>query len=886
MNRARGYIKLLGIIPLLWGGPGRVWAQNPLTVDGSFQQQRLEVIFDSLSQSYGLSFSYDESLIKDKSASIKWDNALLQEALEKLLKPHGLDFEVLRQKFVLIKIDTSSHNKASVRELCGTVLDKIHSTPLAYASVFLKRTREGRVTGLGGEFDFAVRAASVDTLVIQYMGYQIREIPLRDMEGCKPILLSPKDFHIEDVIISEYLTEGIEQNALSQALRFIPDQMRTLPGLVEPDIMLGIQLLPGVTSPEETASEVFIRGGTPDQNLVLWDKIPMYQTGHFFGMLSAFNPYIVDQVEVFRGGFPADYGNRISGVIDIRTHEQVPDAFQGGAGVSMTHGHVFMKFPLVKKKLGMYFSFRRSFTDFLPTPTFQQYQRRVFQGTRINDFEEISEEFDEVTPVQEFFFDDFNLSLHYQPSPRDHIRATFLTSNNLLDYQVQQTEEEIGLTDFLQQENGGLGLSWTHEAQKGHKTEVNLYSTAFSNTYEVSYSTLNPDRVLNAGRQVNRITDVGVEIRQQWKLSPNHALRVGYLFNGLDLYYEFGEEEFGEEPLSESENPKLVTHSLFGGYRFEKAGLGWLDASIRYLEYPLAEKKRIEPRLGLGFSLSKHLQVKAHAGRYQQFLSKLIFETNEIGVGNRLWVLSDGADIPMIRSTQFSLGLSYKNKGWQIDAEAYRKRLQGISTLSATFGNLPELGFNPGTANIQGIDFLVKKRWANYRSWISYSLSKVRYSFPTLFDYRFPASHDQRHVFSWSHVFSHGPWRLGLSWNYASGRPFTPLGGTEVETVREEESQETVQLLQPVLGPQNSQRLPDYHRMDFSAMYSFPQHPQAGWEMTLGVSIFNLYNRSNILSRQYFEDDIDDDEPESVEVFTLEKVLLKRTPNIVVRITW
>ena len=857
--------------------------QPPSPIYKNFDRTDLREALNILEQDYGLSFSYDDELLAGKSITTRLDSLPLSEALQKILTPHSLDFEVLREKFVLITLNS---NISPIQELCGRIQNNSQEA-LPFAEVFLKTRQIGTVGQADGSFSFRAPLLPSDTLVVRYVGYETLYLLPQTLEGCPILTLFPKDIAIEHVVISEYLTTGIEQHRLSPALRLVPRQMGVLPGLVEPDILQGVQLLPGVSSPEETASGVYIRGGTPDQNLVLWDGIPMYQTGHFYGMISAFNPYIVDEVEVYRGAFDASYGNRVSGVIDMKTHQRIPDSLEGGVGLNMTHGNVFLKAPLVKNKLGLTLSLRRSLMDVLPSPTFNQYQKRVFQGTRISEIEEIAEEFGEfIIPEQEFSFSDVALSLHYQPSPKHSIKASLVTATNQLDYRVENLFEEVGLTDLLSQENGGLSLGWTYTAHKGHQTRVNLYSSELTSSYAGAYFELEEQDTLFAALSTNRITDLAAEFSQQWQLGKGHMLQGGYTWNVLGLALNFAQQQVGKEPNSETNEPGFITNTFFGRYRFEHPQKWWIDLSMRYAKYPLIPHFQLEPRLSAGWFITPAFHARAYVGRYKQFISKLVLPLNEIGVGNQLWVLSHEGAVPLIRSNQAGLGLIYSQKGWQIEGEAYIKRLQGITTLSVLFEALPEENFSSGNASIRGIDFLAKKRWKSYRTWMSYSLSKVQYNFPKLVDRSFPAPHDQRHVFSWAHVYQTGPWEFSLGWNYSSGRPYTPLSGVQVQEQVNENNGNIKRFLQPVKGPTNSQRLPAYHRLDVTTQFTFPQDPSAGWRCILGVSLLNVYNRANVLSRQFLPRELQPDEGEDAELIALEKLLLGRTPNVVVRLEW
>src|SRR5690606_5003099 len=169
-----------------------------------------------------------------------------------------------------------------------------------------------------------------DSLEIQYVGYKSRKIRVGELEGppCNTLLLQPETQILNEVILTAYLTPGVLKNS-DGSFTMVEEDLGMLPGQVEPDVLQGIQMVPGISSPDESASGIQIRGGSPDQNLILFDGIRMYNTGHFFGMISAFNPYVIESARIYKGGARPEYGDRVSGVIDLSSAEQVPGSMEG-----------------------------------------------------------------------------------------------------------------------------------------------------------------------------------------------------------------------------------------------------------------------------------------------------------------------------------------------------------------------------------------------------------------------------------------------------------------------------------------------------------------------------------------------------------------------------
>ena len=186
-----------------------------------------------------------------------------------------------------------------------------------------------------------------------------------------------------------------------------PESFGILPGLIEPDVLQTIQALPGVLSTDETVSNINVRGGTHDQNLLLWDGIKMYQSGHFFGLISAFNPYTTKRINVYKNGTSAKYGDGISSVIDMQLPNEIDNEFKAGLGFNLINADGFAKIPL-SNKTELQISSRRSVTDLILTPTYDQYFKRIFQDSDLTN-----ENRNSISQNEQFYFYDINVKFLY-----------------------------------------------------------------------------------------------------------------------------------------------------------------------------------------------------------------------------------------------------------------------------------------------------------------------------------------------------------------------------------------------------------------------------------------------------------------------------------------
>ncbi|MBT8320486.1 MAG: TonB-dependent receptor, partial [Eudoraea sp.] len=307
-----------------------------------------------------------------------------------LVRPEAKDLpgileEIHRQTQLTIKQLNDRYYtvfKSSTVDICGKVLDNFMTLEIPGASVEVLGSSLALVTDGQGEFTFS-NVPREAVIRIRHLGYKVKYITAEELliKPCTPIPLGLSYQQLEEVVVSQFLTTGIKRQD-DGSITIAQEEFGILPGLIEPDVLQTIQALPGIKSIDERVSDINIRGGTNDQNLILWDGIKMYQSGHFFGLISAFNPYLTERINIIKNGTSAQYGEGVSGIISMESRNSLnQDAF-GGAGFNLISGDAYAQIPLANN-LAVQFSARRSVTDFLNTPTYSQFFDRAFQDSEV-----------------------------------------------------------------------------------------------------------------------------------------------------------------------------------------------------------------------------------------------------------------------------------------------------------------------------------------------------------------------------------------------------------------------------------------------------------------------------------------------------------------------
>ncbi|WP_299608242.1 TonB-dependent receptor [uncultured Aquimarina sp.] len=822
----------------------------------SYDKISLEEVLKNLEDSYNIKFSFNPEIVKKQQVTTPSKN-ILSDILKEIESQSSIFFEKINDRYYVIR----KKKKVGRITICGYLLDNRRQNPLQEALVVNRNQSKTTSTDDNGYFQLHL-AKPNDTIDIRFLGYKNRYFIAKELENidCIKILMKEDDFQLGEVVITEYVTSGISRQGANSAINIDPSKLGILPRLVEPDILQTLQFLPGVQSPTETASGLHIRGGTPDHNLILWDGIKMYSSGHFFDLLSIFNPYITENIKLSRSSTEAKYGNRISGVVDIESKNEIPKDLGFGVGINMTNIDAYFEAP-VDDGLGVIISARRAFTDLIETPTFRSYSDRAFQSIR---FFVDNQNLDQETVENEniFYFTDLTLKaildLSKNNKQNDKLTISSIFTNNNLDYtlnikNIQGFSEPFdeNQKDNLEFVNQGANIKWEKLWSNNFSHSANIY---FSN-YNFNYDGLREVRASSDGFlflnnniiETNTIRDAGASVHTNWSINSKHSLSIGYDFSSNDVTYN---ADYSADNFTFDESDNNITHAVFGEYKLNLNEKFKLSAGIRSNYFSVLDKTYWEPRINIEFNIFNDIITKIAAERRNQVISQVAnYLPNDFNLDNQIWLLADSEFVSMLSSDQISGGFTINKNNWHIDIEGYYKDTEGLTSFANGFNGVLDL--ETGESKVFGIDLLIKKRIRDYRTWIGYSYTNQDFKFENVNDGNyFPGNFDVQHSLSWIHSYQWNNFEFSLGWTIRNGRPYTPASGiTEDNGFLFIDYEET-----------NSERLNTYHRLDFSASYKFKLSKSDTWRSKIGFSLFNLYDKENTLNRTYnirFDDNND-----------------------------
>jgi len=635
---------------------------------------------------------------------------------------------------------------------------------------------------------------------------------------------------LDEITVSDYLSQSVLKD-INGTIIIEPGKFNILPGLTEPDLLQTIQAIPGVLSINETVSNINVRGGTHDQNLILWDGIKMYQSGHFFGLISAFSPYLTNRVMISKNGTSAIHGDGVSSTIDMQLDQKLNDTISSGAGLNLIHVDAFTKLP-INKKLELQLTARRAITDYVESITYEQYFKRVFQDTDIDNDTSDSK----MTNTNEaFYFYDIAGKLLYDISNKDKLRFNIITTYNTFNYleNLQNTTNVNSINSGIEQRNFACGLTYNRQWTTNLKSNFQIYTTNYK-LNAINFDVINDQRLI----QENEVLDVGVKFQTTHTLTKHLTWMNGYQFS-----------EIGVTNLADVNNPVfkskvtqvLRSHSLFSEATYQsknrktnaKAGLrgNYINKFSTFF---------IEPRLSLNHRIFDHFKLEALAEFKSQTSSQIIDRQNDfLGVEKRRWVVANDSTRPIIKSKQASLGIHYNKNKLLISVEGYLKEVNGITTRNQGFQNQYQFVNATGKYKVNGVDLLINKQFENTTAWLSYSFSKNNYNFKSLNNGAdFPNSLNINHAatFAGTHTINDFKFALGINWR--SGSPIT-LPNSETPLLNNRINFEAP----------NSSNLRNYFRTDFSTTYALKLSNNLN--STIGLSLWNLFDRKNTINTYY-----------------------------------
>lgn len=816
----------------------------------------LKQILEKIANQHQVNFNYIEGEITIFNLREPNENLPLEKKITYLKEATQLQFSVVNKKYYNIIND-----KRLDKPLCGYLIDIETNKAIENANIKIIETTISTRTNENGYFE--IPAASPNKISISHINYHNTQISPQDIYkiDCPKVFLQPKITELEEIVTLTYLTKGITKKT-DGSIAINPKQIGHLPGLTEPDVFKTLQQVPGVISVDESISNINIRGGTHDQNLVIWNGIRLFQTGHFFGMISALNPNLTHKIKLIKNGSSAIYGESTSSIIDISTHTDEIENNKGAAGFNWINADGYTKLKTGKKS-NLEISGRRSFTDILKnSPTYKSYSNRIFQNTEVTN---TSNNKDLQHDSQErFYFYDITAQYHQKIGKNTALFVDAILISNKLDLTQNKIENNNNITrnSFLKQNTYGSSIHFKTFLNTNNQVQTTAYGSFY--TIDSKNESIENNQIFN---QANDIIDLGFKIHNTNTTFENIKLVSGYQFNeiGIRNVDQINSPVFYRKIKDVLKNHALILESDYISKNKKlKANLG-LRANYFIELYKLL----LEPRLQFNYKLTQSLSLEILGEQKNQTTSQIIDHQKDfLGIEKRRWILSNEQKIPIMQSEQASIGLLYKENKWLITLENFYKKVRGITSMSQGFQNQLEFETINGNYTTVGTEVLIQKQIQHFTTWISYSLSNNNYDFKTFSPQIFPNNFEIKHNATFATIYDNQKIKLALGAKFHTGKPTTiPKNEKPLPTNPK-----------IIYNKPNSDNLENYFQLNFSASYCFFITKKSN--LNTGLALENITNQKNTIN-QFYRVNENTETIERIRTFSLE-----RTLNAYVRYTF
>lgn len=815
----------------------------------------LKQVLDTIAYQHQVKFNYAEKDVAGHKLKVPDAVMPLNAKLVYVANRTGLNYKEAGEYIVLYKSKAPEYKK-----FCAYVTDEF-GYRVESATVQIDENKS-IVTGSDGYFEINTKTLP-EKIFIAHVGYKNFILETYKYTGdCLKVTLELATVELDELIAERYLTTGIAKKK-DGSFAVTPDKFGILPGLTEPDVLLAMQQLPGITSIDETVSNINVRGGTHDQNLFIWNGIRLFQTGHFFGLISAINPNIAHDIKISKNGTSAFYGESVSSVVDISSRSAAITPGNTSIGSNMISAD-FYNNSKISDNANIEISARRSFTDVIDLPTYSQYSQRIFQNTVVTELANSNDV--NYRSDKEFYFYDFTGQYHQKIGNKYDVYVHFIGVENNLDF----TQGTINITDVvttvssLDQQTLGSSL--------GFKAQWNENQSSSLDVYGSYYKVNGTDQDLTSNhiiKQENNIQDNGLRFGHTNLITSIFKFHSGYQFDQLEVQNSSNNNSTN---ITRNTNQVLRTHAVIGELEYDPDDENiYVRTGIRFNYINPLNELYIEPRLQFNYKINYAWQMEILAELKSQTTSQVVeFQDDFLGIENKRWVLSNNIDVPVQRSSQISGSIAYRDKGWLLSVDNFYKKVDGITTYSQAFQNQLELVQANGDYRVFGTEFLVQKQFKDFYAWLSYTWNNNNYVFRSIEPEKFPSSFEINHIINTAAIYEWHNFKIAAGSKWFTGRPATnPLLNIPVY---DDEGNPSVFYEFP-----NSDNLSDFFQVNFSASYIWDISPKV--HMQFGLSVLNVFNRKNILNR-YYRINANED----IEVVNTYSVA--RTPNALVKLSF
>ena len=775
--------------------------------------------------------------------------------------------------------------------ISGYITDGKSQETLLGASVYDAATMKGVVSNNFGYYTLKLNEGPVN-LRASFVGFDPYEASFNLKRDTVINVALAQSNQLNEVTVTARAIESNVKGTQMSTIELPVLQLKKVPALFgETDVIKALQLLPGVQSGTEGSAGMYVRGGGPDENLILLDGVPLYNVNHAAGFFSAFNSDAIKNVTLYKGNFPARFGGRLSSVVDVRMKDGDMYEYHGNFSIGLIAAKVNVEGPIVKGKTSFNFSFRRTYYDLFTAPLMNYVAKRQSDGGNSSAW-------------GGYYFYDFNLKLNHKFSDKDRLFFSFYSGDDKVYANVKYKTDYNGAYYGGGSDSEKLNLDWkwgnrVAALRWNHVIQPNLFmnitgaytqyrhhmGAAFINesTYMNSTNSESMELGLNSG-----IYDISGKADFDYKPFENHDVKFGvnithhtYKPTTTAIHLkevENGQTDYAFDTATSDARIRALETDLYLEDNWDINGFLKLNAGLHYSTFSVDKKtyQSLQPRVSMRALVTEDFSIKAGYAYMSQYIHLL--SNNAISLPTDLWVPVTGSVVPM-KAHQVALGVFYDWKGFEFSVEGYYKKMNNVMEYKdgASFFSLDQSGWQDkvvmGDGWAYGIELFAQKTVGKFTGWIGYTWSHSDRLFDCPgqelnFGEVFPAKYDRRHDLNIVMMYEfNNRVDVGATWIYSSGNCATlPLQsyhglGTSFDG-----------FFDPIvidhIESRNNYRYNSYQRLDLVANF---HRQKKHCERIFSINIYNTLCHNNpfiVIPRDFAEID-----PETGEVLQQHKSL-------------
>ena len=822
------------------------------SISFSYNKSSLKKEIQQLVDDYQLSLIYPSNL-EDKEISAKCNNCELDSALTLLLYNTNYSWKKINEQYTIYRIDSGPY------AITGQIIDNVTNETVPYANVYIPSLDMGTISNNEGIFSLSGIESRICTVYVSYIGYEPQGKPIyfsKNQQSSIEIFLKQKIIYSKNIFIRGRSREFMSLTNEPGKISFSPKHISTLPTIGEVDIFRSLQLLPGIHQGLGGTAELYIRGGRPDQNLIIIDGMPIYQKTHMFGFLSSIQAKSVKDVQVYKGGYPARFGGKTSGLIQItnRVGNNVSPHLR--LYTNMTINSLQLELPIFSR--GSFIVTARHYNNIVSTQLYKSVKDFITGDDNFNLISVSANATQSTTYSPEFTFKDLNTVLSYLISPKNRISLTYTSGTDIINeerkfygFETILEYDSTSINEDTEWSNQGTILNWSYYLNPNWQTKFSIAKTGFNSLYNSKQinDANNIDKLpLQSFDEKNVFFEELFTVRQIIKSISNHNLEIGLNKSLLSSDYKTNRTlEDNSEKLNMKQNGYLETLYIQDNWSIiNKVNL---NLGLRNTYYSKTNRNYFAPRFSISFKILPTIKLETSYGKYNQFVHQFNSPISTRGTQGT-WLISSGR-IPVVNSTSSHSSLFWQDPDYDVSFSYYQRNSSGQYDFGRYISPIPILS-NPnnteyisttdstGTEKTGGGEIFIRRKNRQINGWIAYQFNNTKYSFDDINNGQFfNADHDITHELKTVFITSILDYDVTATWSYSSGRVYTHP--SEINKTNDFQI-----IFNP--GARNKERLNPVHHLDISISKKYViNHLQ----LDMGLSIYNIYNRKNVSHKRY-----------------------------------